>query len=336
MMQIAQKSFGTTRDGVPVTAYTLRNARGAEVCILDYGATVQAIRIPVAAQMRDVVLGYDTLAEYEEQTCYFGVTIGRVANRIGGASFDLNGETFALTVNERGNCHHGGVPGFAKRVWTRVEDAGALVLRYESPDGESGFPGNLQVQVSYLLTEENALQIEFEAQTDRATPVNLTNHCYFNLNGHNAGDLTGHRLQICAEKATAIDETLLPTGELTDVAGTADDFRQEKELLADAQHTHDLNYVLSMQPYTPLRRVASAQTKDLRMDCLTTQPGLQLYTADQLDAVKGKNGAVYGAFSAFCLEAQNWPDAVHHASFPNSILYPEERYRQTIVYQFCV
>jgi len=333
-MKIAVAPFGVTREGAPVTAYTLCNSHGATARVLDLGATVQSLCIPVNGVLRDVVLGYDTAGEYEEQSCYFGVTVGRVANRIGGATFTLNGETYSLTVNEKGNCHHGGVPGFGKRVWTRQEDEARLVLSYESPDGESGFPGNLQVQVSYLLTEENELQIEYAAKTDRATPINLTNHSYFNLLGHDAGPLRGHTLQISAEQMTLLDETLVPNGELASIVGTPDDYRQARELIADPDHQHDLNYVLSMDAHSPLRCVASAWTEDLRMDCLTTHAGLQLYTADQLDGVPGKGGAVYGAFSAFCLEAQNWPDAIHHENFPNSVLNPGEEYRQTIIYRF--
>jgi len=335
-MMIKKNFFGTTASGETVSVYELTNAAGACVRILDLGATVQAICIPVAGEMRDVVLGYDTVSEYEQQGCYFGVTIGRVANRIAGSAFTLNGKTYTLTTNEGAHCHHGGVPGFGKRLWTCEEAGERLVLEYKSPDGESGFPGNVTVQVAYTLTEDNELVIDYTAETDQATPINLTNHGYYNLNGHKAGPLTGHTLQISAAQMTVPDATLVPTGEVVSVVGTPDDYREARELVADVEHQHDLNYVLCLDAWTPMRQVASIWTDDLKMDCATTHPGLQLYTADQLNGVPGKDGAVYGAFSAFCLEAQNFPDAIHHEDFPNSILNPGEQYRQSIAYRFTV
>ena len=333
-MDISRSFFGNTAAGEPVSLYTLRNSCGAEAGILDLGAAVQSLRVPAPGGIRDVILGYDDAASYENQDSYMGVTVGRVANRIAGACISLGEETFRLTANEGSKCHHGGVPGFGKRMWTRKEDADRLILTYHSPDGESGFPGSLDVSASFLLTEGNALEIEYSAVSDRDTPISLTSHCYFNLLGHDAGTLKGHTLRIHADKALQLDDQLVPNGVFDHVAGSDQDFLEMRPLIADPDHPHDLNFVIGTAPWTPLRIVASAAADGLQMDCLTTQPGLQLYTADALEPTPGKGGTVYQTFGAFCLEAQNWPDAVHHSDFPTCILRAGETYQQKIVYQF--
>ena len=344
MIQIRKRPFGVTAAGRPVDCWTLTNDHGVSAEILAYGGILRALRVPTPTGLRDVVLGFDTLADYEKQDKYIGALVGRVANRIGGASFQLNGKTYTLAVNNGPNCNHGGIHGFHEKVWSACANSeGELILTCTSPDGEEGFPGTLHIQVTYTLGEDDSLTLSYQASSDADTLVNLTNHSYFNLNGHSAGNLDGHTIQIFADAITENDETSVPTGRMLDVTGTPFDLRQPVPFGPGLASDHpqirmgngyDHNFVLHDAPTGPLRLAAAAQCADLRLECYATQPGLQLYTANYLENEVGKDGAVYPPRAAFCLETQCWPDAIHQPSFPSVVLPMGQTYRQTTVFRF--
>lgn len=341
MSKLHKTAFGTTARGEAVDLWTLEAGEySAE--ILSRGGVLRSFRVPAAEGTRDIVLGSPTLEALEAQDKYFGAIVGRVANRIGGASFDLHGKQYSLAANNGPNCLHGGNVGFDQVIWDAIERNGALVLSYVSPDGEEGFPGTLAVQVTYSLSDDGALSIAYEATSDADTLCNLTCHAYFNLLGHDAGSLAGQRIQILSDAITAIDESSVPTGEMMPVEGTPFDLR-EAVLFTDGlaqghpQLTlgtgYDHNFILSHVPYVPERVVARVMGGGLELTCSTTQPGVQLYTSNFLSGDAGKHGASYGPRSAFCLETQAWPDAVHHAHFPSVVLKKGETYRQQTTYQ---
>ena len=337
-MSLSFYSFGSLRDGTPVTAARIENSHGCAAVILDYGATVQSLLIPGAGGVPvDVVLGYDTAAEYERGGCYLGATIGRVGNRIGSAQFSLNGETFLLAKNDGGNHLHGGTKGFDKRMWRMTEQAGSLVCERLSPDGEEGYPGNLSVRVTFTLTESNALRIQYDADTDKDTLVNLTNHSYFNLNG--GGSILEHRLQINAERFCENDEGCLPTGKLLNVEGTPFDFRAEKMIDTDLRTDHiqlrrfggyDHNYVLSGAHAALL----TGDRSGIRMTAETDLPGMQLYTANALTEQTGKAGKAMGPHGAVCLETQLFPNATNCWGFPSPVLRAGQHMHSETVYVF--
>ena len=268
--------------------------------------------------------------------------MGRVANRIGGAAFELNGKSYPLAANSGPNCLHGGVRGFNQAVWQAREVDGSLVLTHVSPDGDEGFPGTLEVRVTYSLTADGVLRLDYWAKSDADTLCNLTNHSYFNLLGHDAGTLAGQQVEIFADAITQTDENSTPTGALLPVEGTPFDLRRPRDFLEGLAMDHpqlalgngyDHNFALHTAPVSPLSLAARVSGGGLVLECLTTQPGLQLYTANYLDGTPGKGGASYGPRSAFCLETQSWPDAIHHASFPSPVLRAGELYRHTTVYR---
>ena len=339
--------FGRTRTGEAVTAYTLAHGT-LRVEILDYGGIVRRIEAPDrAGRVANVVLGAADLPGYEASDAHFGAIIGRYANRIAGGRFHLDGRDFQLPANEGRNTMHGGPEGFDRRVW-RVAEAGAdrLVLAYRSPDGEQGFPGNLDVTVTYRLEAEGTLAIDYAAVTDRPTPLNLTNHSYVNLAGEDAGDVLGHVVRIAADAVLVTDAEQIPTGALAPVAGTPFDFRNPTALGARIRaahpqlalaHGYDHTYVLGGDG--TLRAVAWARdpTSGRCLTVATTQPGLQLYTANMLDGmVTGSGGGLYRAGDAVCFEAQGFPDAPNHPGFPNTVLRPDEAFRATTTYRFSV
>ena len=341
MAECRKIPFGTTRGGEPVELWTLR-AGGYRVQVLTYGGALRSWLVPAPEGPRDILLGCATLAQYEAQDKYLGALVGRVANRIGGAAFDLNGAHYPLAANNGPNCLHGGVHGFNEAVWSAREENGALVLTHVSPAGEEGFPGTLKVQVTYSLTEDGALTLDYEAESDADTLCNLTNHAYFNLLGHDAGSLAGQQVEIFAELITETDGDSTPTGRLLPVEGTPFDLRRPRDILAGLALDHpqltlgsgyDHNFVLHRAPVSPLAPAARVTAGDLALECATTQPGLQFYTANFLDGTPGKEGAAYGPRSAFCLEAQGWPDAIHHEGFPSPVLRAGEAYRHTTVYR---
>ena len=349
---IERRPFGRLADGTAVEIYTLRNRRGVEAEITNYGGAVVSLRVPDArGRAEDVVLGYDGPEGYEADTAYFGALIGRFANRIARGRFRLGGRVYQLATNNDQNHLHGGVRGFNKVVWRarplRRRAAAALELTYLSRHGEEGYPGNLSVRVVYALTDADELRIEYSATTDRATVVNLTHHSYFNLRGHGAGDILGHRLRLNADRFTPVDETLIPTGELAPVRGTPFDFRREEAIGARINEPHeqlrrgrgyDHNYVINQR--APGRLTLTAEvyepTTGRAMEVWTTEPGVQLYTGNFLDGVRGKGGAVYAYRGGFCLEAQHFPDSPNQRAFPPTVLRPGQRYTQTTIYKFSV
>ena len=342
-------SFGKTKDGEPVELYTLKNANGMTAKVMTRGATLIQLLVPDAkGNLADVVLGFDDVAGYEsDQNQYFGCTVGRVGNRIAKGKFTLDGKEYSLAVNNGPNSLHGGAKrSFDKVVWKAESistDAGPGVkFSYTSPDGEEGYPGTLQAEVTYVLTEQNELCISYKATTDKATPVNLTNHSYFNLSGEGAETVLEHELTLCADSYTPTDDTLIPTGEIKPVAGTPLDFTQPtvigkriSQLDDTANIGYDHNLVLRSQDGSLAQAAKVRDPKSGRvMTVSTTEPGVQFYSGNFLFGQKGKGGKVYNHRAALCLETQHYPDSVNHPNFPSTILQPGETYTHTCVYAF--
>jgi aldose 1-epimerase len=346
---VTVEPFGKTSDGTDVQQYVLTNSSGTTAKIITRGATLRSLSIADnQGKMDDILLGFDTVAGYEsEDNQYFGVTVGRVCNRIGDASFTLDGQRYELFANDGENTLHGGNGNsFDKVIWkgskVTTEDGAGAEFTYFSPDGEEGFPGNVHATVRYVLTEDNALAISYTATTDMRTPVNLTNHAYFNLAGAGAATVLDHSLMIDADSYTPTDDELIPTGKIESVEGTPLDFRKPHVIgnridpLTDTPSLgYDHNFVLS-SPAGSVRRVAVLRhpSNGRSVTVLTDQPGLQFYSGNFLKGQVGKDGKPYPYRSAVCLEAQHFPDAVHHDNFPSILLESGETYHQTTVYQF--
>lgn len=344
---VEKEFFDRTAEGIEVDRYTLRNRRGAMVRIITLGATVTELWVPDRqGTLADVVLGFDDLAPYEQQGPYFGTIVGRVAFRIAGGQFDLDGTSYQLTLNDSGHHLHGGLRGFTHAVWHAepVDTGGEPAVRFthHSPDGDQGYPGALDVAVVFSLTDQDELRIEYTATTDRPTPLNLTHHGYFNLAGAGAGDVLGHLLQLEADRWIPAEQPDLPSGEIASVQGTPFDFTSPTSIGArigrgPGQTTgYDLCY-LHNHPGGDLARVAAVYepVSGRRMEVLTTAPAVVVYTGDYLDGtLRGKGGVGYVKHAGVCLETGHPPDAVHHPHFPSTILRPGETYRQTCVYRF--
>jgi aldose 1-epimerase len=343
------KSFGKTRAGEPVELYTLTNSKGMQADIITYGGILVSLKTPDrGGKLADVVLGFDSIDGYvnDPPPPYFGALIGRYGNRIGGARFLLNGTEYKLAQNNGPNHLHGGLRGFDKVVWkARTPDASGVELTYLSKDGEEGYPGNLTTIVTYTLTESNELKIDYRATTDKDTVVNLTNHSYFNLAGQGEGDVLGHQIMINADRFTPVDSGLIPTGELRSVEGTPFDFRQARAIgeridAADEQikfgKGYDQNFVLNRAGSALELAARVMEPKSGRvMEVLTTEPGVQFYTANNLDGrIRGKGGKVYNRRSALCLETQHLPDSPNKPNFPSVVLKPGAQYQTTTVYRF--
>lgn len=337
---LIQPSYGAT---MKFTKSILRNSKGMEVEILNFGGIVSSIKVPDnKGKNADVVLGFDTPEEYQQKSShpYFGALIGRYGNRIAKGKFTLNGKTYTLAVNNGPNHLHGGLKGFDKVFWDvkEMEKGKSLKLNYVSPDGEEGYPGTLKVEVTYTLTEENELKIDYLATTDAATPLNLTNHSYFNLSGDQTKTILDHVLTIDADKFTAVDKDLIPTGKLESVSGPMD-FRTPKTIgkdIAKVEGGYDHNYVLKDSSHN-LKKVAtlSEPTSGRKMEVFTTQPGIQLYTGNFLDGkLSGKNQIGYAKNAALCLETQHFPDSPNQPSFPTTILQKGETYKESTIYKF--
>ncbi|HYF31768.1 MAG TPA: aldose epimerase family protein [Chitinophagaceae bacterium] len=339
-----ERLFGNI-DGSPITEYTLSNAGGMQVGIINYGGTVTRLLVPDKnGEMGDVVLGYASLNGYLQQdNPYFNSLIGRYANRIANARFTLDGKEYTLAPNNNGNSLHGGYKGYDKVIWDaeKLNDT-SLKLTYVSNDGEEGYPGNLHITVIYTLTSDNGLQIDYFATTDQATPINLTSHCYFNLSAGKDPAILNHRLQLNASKYTVADDALVPTGELADVQGGPMDFTTEKLIGDDIQQVkggYDHNWVLDNNGNTLEKAATLYEPVSGRyMEVYTTQPGIQFYSGNFLNGIlqDTKNGQVYGKHAALCLETQHFPDSPNQPHFPNTILRPGEAYRQTTVYRFSI
>ncbi|MFI5154669.1 MAG: aldose epimerase family protein [Chitinophagales bacterium] len=341
---ITAEHFGSV-DNQEVILYTLVNNAGMTVKILNYGATISSIIVPDRdGQSGDVVLGFDSLSGYlQKNNPYFGALVGRYGNRIAHAQFDLDGKTYKLAANNGANTLHGGLRGFDKVVWNAKSLPGdsviSLRLEYTSKDGEEGFPGNLNAIVVYSLTPDNELRIQYKATTDKATPVNLTNHSYFNLSAGRDSTNLNQTLEIHASHFTQVNDDLIPTGKLPLVQSTPMDFTNAKTIGADINKVkggYDHNYVLDKKGNELAMAVlAYDSSSGRRMEMLTTEPGVQFYTGNFLDgSLRGKQGKRYCRYAGFCLEAQHFPDSPNQPSFPSTILRPDEEYRQTTIYKF--
>jgi aldose 1-epimerase len=342
--------FGTTPDGRQVYAYTLKNSRGMEARITNFGGVVLSLTAPDKnGKFADVVLAYDSLAPYLVNKPYFGALIGRFGNRIGKGKFTLDGKEYSLATNNGPNHLHGGAAGFNKVVWEPKEPEStpgrSLVLTYVSKDGEEGYPGALAVKVTYTLTDSNELRIDYRATSDKATVVNLTQHSYFNLAGPGEGDILGHELMIDADRFTPTDAGLIPTGELPPVKGTPMDFTAPTAIGARINQPYeqlklaggyDHNWVLNKKPRTfGLAARVFEPTTGRVMEVFTTEPGVQFYCGNFLDGSDhGKGGKVYKHRYGFCLETQHFPDSPNKPDFPSTVLRPGEEYSTMTVYRF--
>jgi aldose 1-epimerase len=348
---VQKVALGKTSSGEAVDLYVLTNAKGMKAKVMTYGALLTELHVPDRdGKLDDVVLGFDDLKGYLGDHPYFGATIGRVGNRIAKGKFTLDGKEYTLATNNGPNALHGGKKGFDKVLWKAlVPDAEqpAVVFSYTSPDGEEGYPGELKVKVTYSLKPDNELSIQYEAMTNKATPVNLTNHSYFNLAGGKSGTtILDHEMQLWADKYTPVDETLIPTGELRAVAGTPFDFIKPHKIGERIKETkgdpvgYDHNFVLAKEidgkKVDWSARAVEKKTGRV-MEMYTTEPGVQFYTSNFLSGkLKGKGGVAYPQYGGFCLEAQHFPDSVNQPKFPSVILKPDATYRQTTSYKFSI
>jgi aldose 1-epimerase len=347
---ITQSDFGKTADGKTTTLYTLKNTKGMEVRISNYGGIITHWLAPDKnGQLEDIVLGYDLLTGYLKESPYFGAIIGRYGNRIAKGKFTLNGQNYILAINNGVNTLHGGLEGFDKQIWgvetINVNDEVGLKMTYLSKDGEEGYPGNLAVSVTYILKNDNSLQIDYQATTDQATPVNLTNHTYFNLTGHTKRDILEHQLTLNADHFLPIDSTLIPTGKPQDVTNTPFDFTKPEPIgkrinqQSDEQIVngggYDHCWVLNGQA-GQLRQIATVTepTSGRKLEVLTTEPAVQFYTGNFLTgSIVGKHKTTYSKRFGFCLETQHYPDSPNQPQFPNTILKPNETYKSTTIYK---
>ncbi len=354
---LTARAFGLLPDGREAKLYSLRGPDGFLVEITDFGGAVVRLLTPDRnGRLADVVLGFDAVTDYATRSPFFGALVGRVGNRIAEGRFSLDGRSYALAVNNSPGgvpCHlHGGNVGFDKILWTAAptthERRAALRLTHVSPDGDEGYPGNLRIGVLYSLTADHGLRIDYAATTDAPTPVNLTNHSYFNLRGEGDGTVLDHRVQLHAPRYTPVTAGLIPTGEIAAVAGTPFDFTSSRAIgeriaAPDEQlargRGYDHNFVLADTPRTTPTLAARVTEPDSGrvLEVLTTEPGVQFYTGNFLDGkLTGKSRRPYVFRGGFCLETQHFPDSVNHSGFPSVILRPGQTYRSTTIYRFAV
>lgn len=354
---VERSDFGVTPEGDSVDLYTLANGNGVTLEVTNYGGIITSLRVPDrTGNVEDVVLGFDSLSAYTGEAYrsanpYFGALIGRYGNRIAGGDFSIDGQTYTLATNDGPNHLHGGEEGFDQVVWGaesfREGDRVGVVLRHTSPDGHEGYPGRLEVEVTYTLTPDDALAVEYRATTTEATPVNLTQHSYFNLDGDGDGPILDHELMIDADRFTPVDSTLIPTGELRPVAGTPFDFRAPTPIGAriDADNRqleygggYDHNFVLAETDADTLRRAARLYAPDTGrlLTVRTTEPGMQFYSGNFLDGSFSGDGEAYGYREGLALETQHFPNSPNEPDFPSTILRPEEEYTSRTVYEFSV
>jgi aldose 1-epimerase len=343
---VVKAAFGKLPDGTEIESYTLYNSRGASAKVITYGATLTELYVPDRhGKMGDVVLGFDDLPGYLGQHPYFGGTIGRYANRIAKGKFTLDAKEYQLAINNGPNSLHGGQIGFNRRVWKAEElkdrDGAAVRFSYLSKDGEENYPGNLKVSVTYTLTNTNELKLQYAAETDKDTVLNLTNHSYFNLSGTDTGTILKYILYINADKYTPVDSTLIPTGKIESVVGTPLDFLKPTEIgarIAELKEIggYDHNYVLNGKTGT-LREAAKVidPQSGREMEVLTTQPGVQFYSAIGLNgSIKGKGGVAYEKYGAICLETQHFPDSPNRPNFPSTVLKAGAHFHSETIYKF--
>lgn len=341
---VDKKEFGKMPDGSTIESFTLSNSQGASAKVITYGASLTELHVPDKnGKLGDVVLGFDNIEGYLGPHPHFGGTIGRYGNRIAKGKFTLDGKEYQLAINNAPNSLHGGPTGFDKRVWKgeplKVKDGAAVRFTYLSKDGEENFPGNLTVSVTYTLTNTNELKLEYSAETDRDTIVNLTNHSYFNLAG--SGDILKYVLYLDADKYTPVDPTLIPTGELASVANTPLDFRKPTVIgdhIAEIKGIggYDHNFVLNGKAGTlRLAGRVNDPASGRQMEVWTTEPGVQFYSAIGLNgSIMGKGGAAYPKYGAICLETQHFPDSPNHPNFPSTVLKPGTKFHSETIYKF--
>lgn len=346
--EVKVSDFGTTADGTPVKQFTLTNSKDVVVKLIELGATIQEWHTPDKnGKMADIVFGFDDVAGYESPANqYFGITAGRVANRIAKGKFKLDGQEYTLAINNEPNALHGGAKrSFDKVVWKgepfKNSSGEGVAFTYSSPDGEEGYPGTLKCKVTYTLTDKGELRIDYEATTDKATPINLCNHAYFNLSGAGSPTINDHELMLNADRYTPVDDTLIPTGEIAPVAGTVFDFRkfhkigERVEQLNDkAGGGYDHNFVLNdydgkLKLAAKVREPQSGRV----LSVFTTEPGIQFYGGNFLKGDAGKSGQKYAFRSGFCLETQHFPNSINEPKFPTTVLKPGDKYTHTCVYQ---
>ena len=341
--------FQTEVDGKQTALYTLKNANGMEVCITNFGGRIVSVMVPDKdGVMRDVVLGFDSIADYVKYPSDFGATIGRYANRIGQGKFSLDGVDYQLPTNNYGHCLHGGPKGFQYRVFDAVQpDQRTLKLSYLSKDGEEGFPGNLQCTVTFTLTDDNAIDIRYAAETDKPTIVNMTNHSYFNLDGDPSQNNSEYLLMVDADNYTPVDSTFMTTGEIVPVEGTPMDFRQPTAVGAriddDFQQLknglgYDHNWVLNTKGDDSRACATLVSPKTgIKLEVFTNEPGIQVYAGNFLDGtLRGKKGITYGRRASVCLETQKYPDTPNKPEWPTAVLRPGEKYDSHCIFRFSV
>lgn len=345
-MSVIQQDFGMTKNGHKASLYVLENACGMRAAVSDFGALLVKLEVPDGTgKLRDVVLGYDSVQEYEMSTSFFGATVGPVANRTGNAAFTLHGKTYSLAVNDgKNNLHSDLGHGFHKRMWTAQPGENCVTFVLDSPDGDMGFPGNKHCAVTYVLTPENGMEIDYRVSSDADCPINMTNHSYFNLMGQGQGTIESHKLQLDADYFTRADRESIPTGEIVPVAGTPMDFITMRVVgeRIDTDYDqlnfaggYDHNWVLNNYG-TGVRKVATLEAPDggLTMEVFTDLPGVQFYAGNAITPHTGKNGALYQKRFGLCLETQFYPDSVNKPSFPSCIFGPDRPYETTTIFQF--
>ncbi|MBO5489166.1 MAG: galactose mutarotase [Eubacterium sp.] len=345
-MSITTKAFGTTKNGEAVTMYTITNANNMSISVIDYGACLVNVMVPDAkGNLADVVLGYDDVAGYEENGVFFGSFIGRNSNRIGGAKFELNGVTYEVEKNEGENNLHGGTPGYHKVMYKAETTDNSVTMCRLSPDMEQGFPGNMDIRMTYTLTDDNEVKIHYYAKSDKDTICNLTNHSYFNLKGHNSGTIEGHELYLKASGISEVRDDLIPTGVTIDVTDTPMDFRTKKVVGSDIDADYpalkqgagyDHNYCLDKAPGLELIGEVTDPDSGRTMEMYTDLPGIQFYSGNYINNVKGKEGAVYGKRAGFCFETQYFPNCMNIPEFENCVLKAGEEFDSTTIYKFVI
>jgi aldose 1-epimerase len=345
----ADKAFSDTVDGKQAGIYVLKNEKGMEVQLTNYGATIVKMLVPDKQGVPgDVVLGYDNLDGYYQGKSYFGCVVGRYANRIGDGRFSIAGKPYLLAKNNGPNSLHGGIKGFDKVVWDAKQEGNSLTLTYTSKDGEEGYPGNLRLAVIYTLeANRNSLQLEYRAETDKATVINITNHSYFNLEGQGKGNILDHEIMINAGGFTPVDSNLIPTGVIRTVSGTPFDFTTARKIgsrindTADQQIRYGLgydhNYVLNgKNGEVKLAARVVAPISGRVLEVSTSQPGVQFYTGNFLDGSEQGKGGAYGHRTGFCLETQHFPDSPNQPSFPSTLLKPGEKFTSRTFFDFSI
>ncbi|WP_035769387.1 aldose epimerase family protein [Butyrivibrio sp. NC2002] len=345
-MSVKREFLGETKTGAPIYGYHLTNSSGMEVCVLNYGAAIRNIFVfDKNGEKKDVVLGYEDVSGYFDNDCFLGIVVGPSANRVANAAYSIDGKIFTMEKNDGPNNLHTDMEnGFHKRIWEASETEDSVTFTLKAEDGDLGFSGNRVFTVTYTLSNDNALSLHYHATSDKKSLMNLTNHCYFNLGGHNSGSILDHVAQFNAEKTTPVREGLIPTGEIKSVEGTPLDFRQAKPIGKDINSDDeqikiaggfDHNFCVDGADGT--RRIFATVTcpeTGITMQCSTTLPAFQFYAGNFLKAEGGKEGAVYKERDGFCLETQIHPNAVNQKEFPDCIFGPEREYDTTTVYRF--